>query len=190
MALSAAEQEGAWAQRRTPRAGMRATHAWVVKWTAAQDQAVILCFRINLQAHLRPRTNTIGAVARIRNALAYATHSFFQVRHFPVESQTIDFNESPAPLLAAVLLQLLVQHGKWPCPPTLQENGFLYVHTPIITASDAEGAGEMFQVRIHGLEPAAASWPQRRPCAHSEHAHHPLCTTASQTQGSAHASAR
>ena len=55
-------------------------------------------------AHLRPRTNTIGAVARIRNALAYATHKFFQ------------------------------------------ENGFLYVHTPIITASDCEGAGEMFQV--------------------------------------------
>jgi aspartyl/asparaginyl-tRNA synthetase len=54
--------------------------------------------------HLRPRTNTIGAVARIRNALAYATHKFFQ------------------------------------------ENGFLYVHTPVITASDCEGAGEMFQV--------------------------------------------
>lgn len=54
--------------------------------------------------HLRPRTNTISAVARIRNALAYATHTFFQ------------------------------QHG------------FLYVHTPIITTSDCEGAGEMFQV--------------------------------------------
>ncbi len=56
--------------------------------------------------HLRPRSNTIAAVARIRNALAYATHRFFQ------------------------------------------ENGFLYVHTPIITASDCEGAGEMFQVRV------------------------------------------
>ncbi|KAG2442354.1 hypothetical protein HXX76_002440 [Chlamydomonas incerta] len=54
--------------------------------------------------HLRPRSNTISAVARIRNALAFATHRFFQ------------------------------------------ENGFLYVHTPIITASDCEGAGEMFQV--------------------------------------------
>ncbi|GFR40681.1 hypothetical protein Agub_g1272 [Astrephomene gubernaculifera] len=54
--------------------------------------------------HLRPRSNTIAAVARIRNALAFATHKFFQ------------------------------------------ENGFLYVHTPIITASDCEGAGEMFQV--------------------------------------------
>eukprot|EP00884_Botryococcus_braunii_P020518 jgi/Botrbrau1/714/Bobra.160_2s0037.1 len=55
-------------------------------------------------AHLRPRSNTIGAVARIRNALATATHTFFQ------------------------------------------NNGFLYVHTPIITCSDCEGAGEMFQV--------------------------------------------
>ncbi|OIT04455.1 PREDICTED: asparagine--tRNA ligase, cytoplasmic 1-like [Nicotiana attenuata] len=54
--------------------------------------------------HLRPRTNTISAVARIRNALAYATHTFFQ------------------------------------------KNGFLYIHTPIITTSDCEGAGEMFQV--------------------------------------------
>lgn len=55
-------------------------------------------------AHLRPRTNTIGAVTRVRNTLAYATHQFFQNR------------------------------------------GFLYVHTPIITASDCEGAGKMFQV--------------------------------------------
>lgn len=55
--------------------------------------------------HLRPRSNTIAVVARIRNALAYATHKFFQ------------------------------------------DKGFLYVHTPLITASDCEGAGEMFQVR-------------------------------------------
>lgn len=55
-------------------------------------------------AHLRPRTNTLGAVARLRSALAYATHKFFQ------------------------------------------ERGFLYVQTPIITASDCEGAGEMFRV--------------------------------------------
>jgi len=55
-------------------------------------------------AHLRPRTNTFGAVARVRNALAFAIHSFFQ------------------------------------------ERGFLYVHTPIITASDCEGAGAMFHV--------------------------------------------
>lgn len=55
-------------------------------------------------AHLRPRSNTFGAVFRVRNALSFAIHRFFQ------------------------------------------ERGFLYVHTPIITASDCEGAGEMFQV--------------------------------------------
>ncbi len=55
-------------------------------------------------AHLRPRTNTQGAVSRVRNALAHATHLFFQ------------------------------------------ERGFLYVHTPIITASDCEGAGAQFLV--------------------------------------------
>lgn len=55
-------------------------------------------------AHLRPRTNTIGAVARVRSTMAYAVHKFFQ------------------------------------------ENGFYYVNTPLITASDCEGAGQMFQV--------------------------------------------
>lgn len=65
--------------------------------------------KINLEtlrdiAHLRPRTQIMSAVARIKNNLAYATHQFFQ------------------------------------------NNGFLYVHTPIITASDCEGAGDMFEV--------------------------------------------
>ena len=55
-------------------------------------------------AHLRPRTNTFGAMARVRSAAAFAIHSFFQ------------------------------------------ENGFQYVQTPIITGSDAEGAGSMFRV--------------------------------------------
>jgi asparaginyl-tRNA synthetase len=55
-------------------------------------------------AHLRFRTNTFGAVFRVRHALAYAVHKFFNDR------------------------------------------GFLYLHTPIVTASDAEGAGEMFRV--------------------------------------------
>mmetsp|Transcript_26452 Transcript_26452/g.61672 ORF Transcript_26452/g.61672 Transcript_26452/m.61672 type:complete len:699 (+) Transcript_26452:90-2186(+) len=55
-------------------------------------------------ANLRPRTQFIGAVARIRSALACATHDFFRSR------------------------------------------GFVYVHTPLITAADCEGAGEMFQV--------------------------------------------
>ncbi len=61
-------------------------------------------------AHLRPRTNTFGAVARVRNAMSYAIHSFFQ------------------------------------------ERGFLYVHTPIITGSDTEGAGQMFQVTTLDLD--------------------------------------
>jgi len=55
-------------------------------------------------AHLRFRTNTFGAVFRIRHSLAFAIHKFFN------------------------------------------ERGFVYLHTPIITASDAEGAGEMFRV--------------------------------------------
>ncbi len=61
-------------------------------------------------AHLRPRTNTFGAVARVRNAMSFAIHRFFQ------------------------------------------ENGFVYVHTPIISTSDAEGAGQMFQVTTLPLE--------------------------------------
>lgn len=59
---------------------------------------------LRTKAHLRPRTNTFGAVARVRNALAYATHKFFQ------------------------------------------ENGFVWISSPIITASDCEGAGEQFCV--------------------------------------------
>ena len=55
-------------------------------------------------AHLRPRTNTFGAMARVRNSMAYAIHSFYQDR------------------------------------------GFQFIQTPIITASDAEGAGSMFRV--------------------------------------------
>ena len=55
-------------------------------------------------AHLRPRTNTFGAVARVRNVLSRAIHAFFQ------------------------------------------ERGFIYLHTPIISGSDCEGAGEMFRV--------------------------------------------
>ncbi len=59
---------------------------------------------LRTQAHLRPRTNTFGAVARVRNTVCAAIHEFFQAR------------------------------------------SFLYVHTPIVTASDCEGAGEMFRV--------------------------------------------
>ncbi len=61
-------------------------------------------------AHLRFRTNTFGAVFRIRHALAYAIHHYYN------------------------------------------EKGFFYLHTPIITASDAEGAGAMFRVTTLDLE--------------------------------------
>jgi asparaginyl-tRNA synthetase len=61
-------------------------------------------------AHLRPRTNTFGAIARLRNQVSRSIHNFFQ------------------------------------------ENGFFYIHAPIITASDCEGAGEMF--RVTTIDPA------------------------------------
>ena len=60
--------------------------------------------------HLRPRTNTFGAVLRMRHHMAYAIHTFFH------------------------------------------ERGFFYFHTPLITASDCEGAGEMFQVTTLDLK--------------------------------------
>ena len=64
-------------------------------------------------AHLRFRTNTFGSVFRVRHALAYAIHKFFN------------------------------------------DKGFIYLHTPIITASDAEGAGEMFKVTALPLDGTA-----------------------------------
>jgi asparaginyl-tRNA synthetase len=61
-------------------------------------------------AHLRPRTNTFGAVLRIRHAMAFAIHKYFN------------------------------------------DNGFYYIHAPIITGSDAEGAGAMFRVTTLDLK--------------------------------------
>ena len=61
-------------------------------------------------AHLRPRTNTFGAILRIRHAMSYAIHKYFN------------------------------------------DNGFFYLHTPIITGSDAEGAGAMFHVTAMELD--------------------------------------
>jgi asparaginyl-tRNA synthetase len=63
-------------------------------------------------AHLRPRTNTFGAIARLRHQVSMSIHQFFH------------------------------------------ENGFLYIHTPIITASDCEGAGALF--RVTTIDPDAA----------------------------------
>ncbi len=76
-------------------------------------------------AHLRPRTNTFGAIARVRNAIAQAVHGFFD------------------------------------------REGFVWVNTPIITASDCEGAGELFRVstldlanrNVPGGEPSAGGAP-------------------------------
>jgi len=65
-------------------------------------------------AHLRPRTNTLGAIARVRHCLSMAIHRYFH------------------------------------------EHGFFWIHTPIVTASDCEGAGEMFRVSTLDLANVAA----------------------------------
>ncbi|HEX8425835.1 asparagine--tRNA ligase [Hymenobacter sp.] len=70
------------------------------------DQKGISLEALREIAHLRPRTNTFGAVLRIRHAMAFAIHKYFN------------------------------------------DHGYFYVHTPIITGSDAEGAGQMFRVTI------------------------------------------
>ncbi len=81
----------------------------VIGWVDDPDTYPIQQKKISFEylrdvAHLRPRTNTLGAVARVRHCLSMAIHRYFH------------------------------------------EHGFFWVHTPIITASDAEGAGEMFRV--------------------------------------------
>lgn len=81
----------------------------IVGWVENPDTYPIQAKRHTLEflrtvAHLRPRTNTIGSVARVRNCISQAIHRFFY------------------------------------------EQGYVWVHTPIITASDCEGAGEMFRI--------------------------------------------
>jgi len=88
---------------------IQATAIEVVGWVEDPDSYPVSAKRHSFEylrevAHLRVRTNTFGAVARVRHALAQAVHQFFD------------------------------------------ENGFYWVHTPIISASDCEGAGEMFRV--------------------------------------------
>jgi asparaginyl-tRNA synthetase len=88
---------------------LRATRIDVVGWVDDPDTYPMQPKRHSMehlreQAHLRPRTNLVGAVTRVRHTLAQAIHRF------------------------------------------LHERGFYWIHTPIITASDAEGAGEMFRV--------------------------------------------
>ncbi len=88
---------------------IQASRVTVVGWVEDPDTYPVPAKRhtfeyLREQAHLRVRTNTFGAVARVRHCLAAAIHRFFH------------------------------------------ERGFYWVHTPIITASDAEGAGELFRV--------------------------------------------
>jgi asparaginyl-tRNA synthetase len=91
------------------RVEIEVTSITVVGWVADPDTYPISQKRHTFEylrevAHLRPRTNTFGAVARMRHALSQAIHRFFHDR------------------------------------------GYFWVHTPIITASDCEGAGQMFRV--------------------------------------------
>lgn len=94
---------------------LQASHVEVVGWVEDPDTYPMAAKRHSIEylrevAHLRPRTNLIGAVARVRHCLAQAIHRFFH------------------------------------------EQGFYWVATPLITASDTEGAGEMFRVSTLDLE--------------------------------------
>jgi asparaginyl-tRNA synthetase len=88
---------------------LKATSIRVVGWVEDPERYPMQAKQHSMeflreQAHLRPRTNIIGAVTRVRNCLAQATHRYFH------------------------------------------ERGFFWIHTPILTGSDAEGAGQMFRV--------------------------------------------
>ncbi|WP_417607586.1 asparagine--tRNA ligase [Oceanimonas baumannii] len=94
---------------------LQATAVKVVGWVDDPDSYPMAAKRHSIEylreyAHLRPRTNLIGAVARVRNCLSQALHRFFH------------------------------------------ENGYMWVATPIVTASDCEGAGEMFRVSTLDLQ--------------------------------------
>jgi asparaginyl-tRNA synthetase len=94
---------------------IQATEVKVVGWVEDPDTYPMAAKRHSIEylrevAHLRPRTNLIGAVARVRHTLAQAIHRYFH------------------------------------------ENGYFWVSTPLITASDTEGAGEMFRVSTLDME--------------------------------------
>ncbi|MGP6257891.1 OB-fold nucleic acid binding domain-containing protein, partial [Aeromonas salmonicida subsp. salmonicida] len=94
---------------------LQATDVKVVGWVEDPDTYPMAAKRHSIeylreQAHLRPRTNIVGAVTRVRNCLAQAIHRFFH------------------------------------------EEGYLWIAAPLITASDTEGAGEMFRVSTLDLE--------------------------------------
>jgi len=88
---------------------MKASEVEVIGWVEDPDSYPLQPKRHSFEylrevAHLRPRSNTFGAIGRVRHCLAMAVHRYFH------------------------------------------ENGFLWIHTPIVTANDCEGAGEMFRV--------------------------------------------
>jgi asparaginyl-tRNA synthetase len=94
---------------------VRATTVTIVGWVEDPETYPMQQKRHSVeflreQAHLRPRTNLIGAVTRVRNSLAQAVHRFYH------------------------------------------ERGFCWIHTPILTGSDAEGAGQMFRVSTLDLQ--------------------------------------
>ncbi|MBE7214609.1 asparagine--tRNA ligase [Shewanella benthica] len=94
---------------------LQVTSVEVAGWVEDPDTYPMAAKRHSIEhlrelAHLRPRTNIIGAVARVRNCLSQAIHRFYH------------------------------------------EEGFIWVSTPLITASDCEGAGEMFQVSTLDME--------------------------------------
>src|SRR5688572_10324510 len=104
---------------------IQATSVRVLGWVDDPDTYPVAAKRHTFEylreiAHLRPRTNTFGAIARVRHCLAMAVHRFFH------------------------------------------ERGFCWVHTPIITASDAEGAGEMFRVSTLDLVNIPKKSPEQK----------------------------
>ncbi|MDR2894531.1 MAG: asparagine--tRNA ligase [Alistipes sp.] len=92
-------------------------------------------------AYLRPRTNTFGAVLRMRHAMAFAIHKYFNDR------------------------------------------GFYYLHTPLITASDAEGAGAMFQVTTLDVDKPARTEDGRVDYSHDFFGKHTSLTVSGQLEG-------
>ena len=92
-------------------------------------------------AHLRPRTNTFGAIFRIRHHLAYAIHDYFD------------------------------------------KQGFFYFHTPIITGSDAEGAGNMFKVTTLDMNQAPVTDEGKVDYSQDFFGHHTNLTVSGQLEG-------
>ncbi len=112
-------ESGGRGQKTEMQASKVVVHGWADPETYPLQKKRHSFEKLREWAHLRPRTNTFGAVARVRNCICNSIHQFYQ------------------------------------------ERGFLYVHTPVITASDCEGAGEMFQVTTMNLDEIAKNAIER-----------------------------